>query len=336
MKFTGKIIFIIFIILLFFLSVFLLLRFANKRNKTNFLTISGVIQAGEVKFGSRQSGRIKKIYAQEGELLKSGQKILELENNELLDRKDSMKATVLAQKAKLDEFASGYRQEEISSQAKSFELTKAELDRAEKNYSRVKSLFEKEIITRDKLEEAEKNYKVALKSQEKASEELKKLKTGYRKEQVNREYNLLKSYEAQLSELNNSSNELFVISPCDCELSEFILKPGNLVSANQVLGVLVDNQDMWVEAYLPEEFYGLVKTDDLVEFSSFSYPKEKFTGKISFIALKSEFTPRNIQTIEERKKQVFKVKVRINNTENKFRPGMDLNLYFEKINKNKN
>jgi HlyD family secretion protein len=60
-----------------------------------------------------------------------------------------------------------------------------------------------------------------------------------------------------------------------------------------------------------------------------TYPSEKLSGTVRHISLKAEFTPRNIQTIEGRKQQVFKVKIALDNTERLYRPGMDLDMKFK-------
>ncbi len=325
MKIKKRFIFVFFIVLS---AISITLYFTIKRMKAEQSIVSGIVQAGEINFGSRQSGRIKKIFVHEGDFLKQGQLILELENDELINQEDAMLAQISAQKAYLKELKTGNRQEDIEASKDSFDLTKAQLNRANEYLNRRKALFKEKIITKDQLEEAEKDFIVAKKTYEKAEQEYKKIKTGTRIEKLESESAMLEKYNAQLKELNNKVSELSVISPCNCELGEFTIKAGNLILANQVLGTLIDLDDVWVTAYLPEELYGVVKIQDKVKITSFSYPNKVFSGRVSFIGLESEFTPRNIQTIEGRKQQVFKVRVDLDNSERIFRPGMDLNLNF--------
>jgi len=79
---------------------------------------------------------------------------------------------------------------------------------------------------------------------------------------------------------------------------------------------------------LPEEVYGRVWPGDTVDILSLSYPNKRLYGRVRYVGLKAEFTPRNIQTIEGRKQQVFKVKIALNNEDKLFRPGMDLDMQF--------
>ncbi|HEY9885912.1 MAG TPA: HlyD family secretion protein, partial [Vampirovibrionales bacterium] len=162
---------------------------------------------------------------------------------------------------------------------------------------------------------------------------------GPRKEIIEKQKQKVNASFAKLNELNSKVKELEVKSPCDCELAEFDNQVGDLIAANQVLGVLIDISDVWVEVYLPEKLYGKVWPGDKVKVSSYAHAQSAFnksnlTGTVSYVALKSEYTPRNIQTIEGRLEQVFKVKIKLNNRQKLFRPGMDLEMNFD-FNKSK-
>jgi HlyD family secretion protein len=74
--------------------------------------------------------------------------------------------------------------------------------------------------------------------------------------------------------------------------------------------------------YVPETKYGKIMLKDYVYITVDAYPGETFTGRVSTISNKAEFTPKNIQTKEERATQVFGIKVKLPNTEDKLKPGM--------------
>ena len=295
------------------------------------MVVSGMVQAAEVKFGPRQEGRVQEVLVEEGQQLKKGQVILTLENNEMLDEKDSLNATVRTQRDYITQLRNGPTSQEINSAKAEMNSVLADLERQKKSLQRKRELFSQQIIAKDSLDEIEGKVNSLQQKYSSLKSKYEDLLDGTRPDQIQTENSRLKIYEAQLLGVQSKLKELQVISPCDCELSEFTIKPGNLVLRNQVLGTLIDLQDIWLEAYLPEELYGRVRMGDKIEITSFSYPEKKFQGKVSFIGLKAEFTPRNIQTIEGRKDQVFKIKVDIDNSENLFRPGMDLNLNLSKF-----
>ena len=74
--------------------------------------------------------------------------------------------------------------------------------------------------------------------------------------------------------------------------------------------------------YIPETQTGLVKLDESVDINVDSFPGETFKGKVTFVSSKSEFTPKTILTPEERVKLVYRVKVSIENTNGRLKPGM--------------
>ncbi len=357
-----------------------LIWWASTKQRGNSLIVSGTVQASEVQFGSRQGGRVKTVLAKEGQTLKRGTVIIQLEADELIAQREAIQATIESQKAYITELqngtrpdqiaaakanyeraradylltAKGNRKEDINSAKAQMEAVKSDLERASQSAKRRQKLFSEQLISRDQWEEAERNLAVNQKRFEEAKENYQKVSSGFRQEEIERNLFSMKSseanyrdlqkgtrpekldaerkklqiYEAQLNELETKLDELTVVSPCNCELSEFELQPGTLLLPNQVLGTLVNLNDLWVDAYLPQEAYGRVWPGDLVEVHSLSYPGKKFYGKVRFVGLKAEFTPRNIQTIEGRKQEVFKVKVSLNNSQKLFRPGMDLNLNF--------
>jgi HlyD family secretion protein len=91
---------------------------------------------------------------------------------------------------------------------------------------------------------------------------------------------------------------------------------------------LTDPSELWVRAYLPENRLG-VQLDQKVSVRADSFPHRRFAGHISFIARDAEFTPSNIQTPEERSKQVFRIKVLLDEGRDVLRAGMSADVFLE-------
>jgi multidrug resistance efflux pump len=106
------------------------------------------------------------------------------------------------------------------------------------------------------------------------------------------------------------------------------LQPGDLVFANAPAVSLIDMQRVWVRAYVPEDRLDLALGDRL-PVTVDSYPGKRFTGEITFISRQAEFTPSNVQTPEERSKQVFRVKVTLVDGLDQLRPGMAADVWLE-------
>ena len=100
------------------------------------------------------------------------------------------------------------------------------------------------------------------------------------------------------------------------------LRPGDLVPANQTVIRVLRNEDLWVKVYVPETQYGLVTLDKKVRVTIDSHPGKVFEGVVKQRANISEFTPRNIQSVDERRHQVFGVKILVTNAEGVLNAGM--------------
>jgi multidrug resistance efflux pump len=107
------------------------------------------------------------------------------------------------------------------------------------------------------------------------------------------------------------------------------LRPGDLVAPNAPAAALLDKSTLWVRAYVPEAHLGHVSIDQRVSVSVDSFAGRSFAAHLTFIAQEAEFTPRNVQTPEERSKQVFRIKVTIDEGLDVLRPGMAADVLLE-------
>src|SRR5262249_32056129 len=99
------------------------------------------------------------------------------------------------------------------------------------------------------------------------------------------------------------------------------LRPGDLVGANQPVATILEPDQMWVRVYVPEPRLGLVHLGQKARIRVDTFPKREYPGKVVEIRPKGEYTPRNVQTLDQRMDQVFGVKVAIEPTAD-LKPGM--------------
>lgn len=151
---------------------------------------------------------------------------------------------------------------------------------------------------------------------------LKLVESGYRKEDIARAESQRAAAAAQVAVIETQLRELTVASPCDCLVEAIDLRPGDLVAPNAPAVTLLDDNHRWVRAYVPENRLGQMRLDQRVPVSVDSFPDRTFNGRVTFIASEGEFTPRNIQTPEERSKQVFRLKVTLEDGRDELRVGM--------------
>jgi len=257
--------------------------------------------------------------------------------------------------ATLSKLRAGPRTREISIARERLNAAKANLEFAEFEHARLTKLAETSDAARFELERASRTLKssraeLAVAEQElglleegtraeeiaeaeavlaEAREALKLLETGYRAEDVARAAAQVDAAKSSVAAIQARIEELTVAAPVDSVVEAIDLHPGDLVAANAPAVSLLDLGHLWVRAYVPESWLGHVRLDQSVWIVVDSFPGERFRGRVIFIASEAEFTPRNVQTPEERSKQVFRIKVALEEGLDRLRVGMAADVMFD-------
>jgi HlyD family secretion protein len=100
------------------------------------------------------------------------------------------------------------------------------------------------------------------------------------------------------------------------------MEPGELVTPGAPIVRLAALDSVWLKVYIPEPEMGRVKLGQSAQVTSDSYPDKQYAGRVIEISQEAEFTPKNVQTKEERVKQVFWVKIGVDNPDRELKPGM--------------
>jgi HlyD family secretion protein len=132
------------------------------------------------------------------------------------------------------------------------------------------------------------------------------------------ERELLAQYEAAKVQLGRTE----ISSPIDAVVLTKNVESGEVVNPATPVVTVANVDNLWINIYIPETQTGVVKLGQPVEITVDSFPDQTFKGKVAFVSSKSEFTPKTILTPEERVKLVYRVKVAIENTKMRLKPGM--------------
>src|SRR5205085_1921233 len=109
----------------------------------------------------------------------------------------------------------------------------------------------------------------------------------------------------KLDEIETNLREAVVRAPARVFIEVLAVRKGDLVPPNQPVLRVLRADDLWVKAYVPETELGKVRPDAEVDVTIDAYPGRQFRASIMHISAASEFTPRNVQSAEERRYQVF-------------------------------
>ena len=268
------------------LSIFL----SSCGNRKN--TVSGTIEVDEAHVGPRSSGRVEKVFAQEGDRLHEGQLIVQLEAPELRARRELAAAQI------------DTAIHDADAQAAQLEFLRADAKRQQ-------DLLKRKVVSPNDAERAES----AAKTQEKSLEasQMKIIQA-----------------RAQLADIDAQLKEMQVLAPAESVLEVLNVKVGDILIPpfNQEVATLLLPQHLWVRVYVPEPWLGKIKIGDQVRVRVDSFRGKNFPGEIEQVNRQAEFTPRNVQTVEDRIRQVFGVKIRLPNNDDRLRAGMAADVYF--------
>lgn len=150
---------------------------------------------------------------------------------------------------------------------------------------------------------------------------LRLVEAGARSEDIAQAQAQVERARAALQTIDTQMAELEVRSPADAVIEVFQVRPGDLINPNATVATLVELDRLWVRVYVPEPELGHVQLEKEVSITIDTFP-DVFRGTIEHISSRGEFTPRNVQTREERAHQVFGVRVRVDNSSRKLHAGM--------------
>jgi HlyD family secretion protein len=294
----------------------------EKEEEGTSIRVSGNIEATEVDVGFKISGRIVSRFFEEGDWVEQGKVLAKLDDEDLRNRLEVARATLLSAQARLSKLLAGSRPEEIRQAEAELNQAKFDLENKETQYERMKSLFEKKVVPKETADNAEAVFNIAKASFQKAKENYLLVKEGPRKEdiedaraQVEQARASLKLNETQLSYTTLYSPISGVVLVKSGEVGE-VVNPGTSILT------MADIENVWLKAYIPETDLSKVKWGQEVMVTTDLRPKKEYKGKISFISSQAEFTPKQIQTEKERVTLVYRIKVDVSNKDHELKPGM--------------
>jgi RND family efflux transporter MFP subunit len=137
--------------------------------------------------------------------------------------------------------------------------------------------------------------------------------------------------EAQLAVLDLQIDKLIVNAPMDGVVLTRSVQPGEVVQAGMTVMTIAKLDTLKITVYISEDRYGEVKLGDSATLSVDSFPGETFTATVTRIADQAEYTPRNVQTKEERQTTVYAVELSVKNPDGKLKPGMPVDVTFSGV-----
>ena len=304
-------------------STLVFLAAGCRREATTGIEASGTLEATEAELGFQVPGRIDSILVQEGDKVGRGQRIAVLDLRELTARRDAAVAMAAAQRARLSELERGFRPEEVAQAEVALQSAQLRLRDAERDLARTRNLFDGGAVSRQALDNQQSVFNLALAERDRLQQQVNLLRSGSRPEQVAAQRALLAQAEAAQVQTEATLTQAVVVAPFPGSVTRRQREPGEVISAGLPVVSLANLDDRWVRIYVREDEVGRVKLGGKAAIMVDAFPGRTYDGEVVFIAQEAEFTPRNVQTKEERVKLVYRVKVRVvGDTAQDLKPGL--------------
>ena len=287
------------------------------------------------------------------ETLKQLEAVLAVQRAVLPEEVQRAEAAVKALEFQVLELETGYRPQEVERARLALEEARAAMEEARRNKQRFDILYERRIVAEKDMEEKDLVYETALKEYERAEEAYNMAREGYRRETLGAARARLSESRASLRQARSNLKKIEVaereaaaakarvdgaradLAMADIQLGYTELRapfggiltsrnvePGEVVSSGREVLTLADLSRVDLKLFVGETEIGKVTPGQRVDVRTDSFPEKVFPGTVSYISPEGEFTPKIIQTQEERVKLVYLVKVSIENPNLELKPGM--------------
>ena len=275
------------------------------------LVASGTVEATEAQLGFAAAGRIEAVAVREGDRVKAGGELARLDRSEMIARRDEAQSRIDSARALLRELERGSRSEEVAQARATRDAAGKRLEDAVRDLERSRTLHEGGAIPKEGLDKAELAVELAQKELERAEEQLRLVEAGPRLERIEAQRAALAQAEASLRAVDAVLDQMILEAPFDGLVTVRHREPGEAVSPGAAVLTLMNPDDRWVRIYVREDRIGAVRVGASAEIRCDTFPEKTYAGEVRFIAPEAEFTPKNVQTAEERVRLVYAVEVRI-------------------------
>jgi len=299
--------------------------FATRQRATAELVLYGNVDLRQVDLPFNSSERVIAVLAQEGDRVRKGQLLAQLDTTRLQPQVAKAEADVAAQQQVVNRLHAGSRPQEIAQARANVESARADALNARSQYERLQLLAQSSAgraVSKQDLDAARATLDMAEAKQLASQKGLDLMVVGPRQEDIAQGEAQLRSDEAQLALLRRQFADANLTAPLDAVVRSRIVEPGEIASPQKPAFTLAILDPKWVRAYIGEKDLGRVREGTRATISVDAFPDRRFPGWVGFISPVAEFTPKEVQTEELRTSLVYEIRVFVQDPGNDLRLGM--------------
>lgn len=296
--------------------------------QNNGLTLYGNVDIRTVNMSFRVGGRLQSLTVDEGDAIKQGQTLGELDKAPFENALMQAKANVATAQAQYDLMMAGYRAEEIAQAAAAVKQAQAAYDYAQSFLQRQQGLWSKRLLSANDLANAKSSRDQALATLKSAQDKLSQYRAGNRPQEIAQAKANLEQAEAQLAQSTLDLQDTVLTAPSDGTLLTRAVEPGSMLSAGSTVLTLSLTRPVWVRAYVDEKNLSQAQPGREILLYTDGRPDKPYHGKIGFVSPTAEFTPKTVETPDLRTDLVYRLRIIVTDADDSLRQGMPVTLRF--------
>jgi HlyD family secretion protein len=293
------------------------------------IVAAGHIEATDIHIVAKVSGRLVDAPVKEGDPVKTGDVLARQGVTDVELQIQQAAADRSQAQAELRVRLAGSRKEDILETEAQIRATEADAAGAQLDLERMQGLLDRNSGTAKARDDAKTRRDVLQARMSAQKQTLVKLRSGARPEEIDAARARVASLVARIAQLQQQVHDATTVSPVDGILTSRVAEPGEQLQSGSPICVITKLSEPWLTVYVANEDLARIRIGQAATVTTDGGQTRK--GKITYIASKAEFTPKNVQTRDERVKLVYRVKVGLENADGLFKPGMPAEATFEPV-----
>ena len=303
---------------------------AHRRAPGDDIVLYGNVDLREVDLAFNDSQRIVKVLVQEGDRVRKGQVLAQLDTSRLTPQLDKAEAQADSQAAVVQRLRNGSRPQEVAQARANLALAQADAGQARSSYARVKEVFQSSsgrAVSRQDLDNAQAQWDVAQAKVAVSRKALELSVIGPRKEDIAQAQAMLEADRASVALLEQELADASLKAPLDAVVRTRVAEPGDMASPQKTAFTLAITDPKWIRAYVSEQDLGRVRSGMSASVRVDSFPIRPFDAWVGFISPEAEFTPKTVETPDLRSSLVYEVRVFVKDPQDDLRLGMPATVH---------
>ena len=301
---------------------------------SNTLRVSGHVEATEVQVSADVGGRLLELRVAEGDRVAAGDVIARVDSRDVELQIERVRADRAAADAQLRFIQRGPRPQEIRQAEAQVDATRADaaaaaadLKAAEADLARFEGLLAANAGSQKQRDDAQARVDVARERERGARDRIRaagevvsRLQAGAAIEEIEAARARVAAADAQMAVLQKVRTDAVIIAPTAGVVTQKLVDAGEAVAPRMPLVVVTDLDHAWANLFVPEPAMPRISLGQAAVVTTDA--GNRMEGKVTYLSPQAEFTPRNVQTADERSKLVYRIKVSVDNSQGVLKPGM--------------